>query len=77
VAFSPDGEHLASASADITVRLWDVVTGAPLHALQGHSDVIETVAFSPDGKRLASASDDKTIRFWDAATGAPWPQAIA
>ncbi|RYP64263.1 hypothetical protein DL770_009223 [Monosporascus sp. CRB-9-2] len=69
VAFSPDGKTLASASRDMTVRLWDAATGAHRQTLEGHSDWVNAVAFSPDGKTLASASGDKTVRLWDAATG--------
>jgi hypothetical protein len=60
------GKTLASASADETVRLWDLATRRPLgEPLQGHTDYVLSVAFSPDGKTLASASWDKTVRLWD------------
>ncbi|KAL8296096.1 hypothetical protein RB600_001541 [Gaeumannomyces tritici] len=70
VAFSPDGQRLASASHDNTVKLWDAATGACLQTLEGHSYRVSSVAFSPDGQRLASASHDNTVKLWDAATGA-------
>ncbi|KAH6623588.1 hypothetical protein F5144DRAFT_606071 [Chaetomium tenue] len=70
VAFSPDGNTLASASHDKTIRLWDTATGAHQQTLKGHGDSVSAVAFSPDGNTLASASHDKTIRLWDTATGA-------
>jgi WD40 repeat protein len=70
VAFSPDGELLATASADKTVRLWDVQSGEQHgEPLKGHTDSVKGVAFSPDGKLLASASWDKTVRLWDVASG--------
>ncbi|MBI1877295.1 MAG: protein kinase [Chloroflexi bacterium] len=69
VAFSPDGLHLATASADKTVKIRDAATGRTLLTLMGHTAGVSGLAFSPDGLRLATSSDDKTARIWDVATG--------
>ena len=78
VCFSPDGQRLASASEDKTVKLWDAQTGQETRTLTGHTILVFSVCFSPNGKRLASGSgsiDPKTrriwgeVRVWDAATG--------
>ena len=76
VAFSPDGNTLASASADKTVRLWDVRTGGLYQTLSGHTEAVVAVQFSPDGRIVATASAGLAplshhgeLKFWSAETG--------
>jgi hypothetical protein len=74
IAFSPDGQILASASADRTIMLWDVATGEPVGTpLRGHISMIGSIMFSPNGETLASVSSvDGTIILWDVATRQPF-----
>ena len=69
VAFSPDGQRLASGGFDQTLRIWDSASGKELFALKGHAVAVSSVAFSPDGQRLASGGFDRTVRIWDSASG--------
>ena len=64
VAFSPDGDLLASGSNDDTVQVWRVSDGAWLHTLDGHTNDIWEVAFSPDGAWLVSGGYDGVVRVW-------------
>jgi WD40 repeat protein len=70
VAFSPDGEHVVTASYEGTARIWSSTSTEEPVLLTGHTDLIQTAAFSPDGTRVVTASFDATARVWDAATGA-------
>jgi WD40 repeat protein len=69
VAFSPDGQLIATASADGTAKIWNTLTGKLLHTLQGHTSWIPAVAFSPDGQLIATASADGTAKIWNTLTG--------
>ncbi|MGH1433768.1 MAG: WD40 repeat domain-containing protein [Lewinella sp.] len=69
IAWSADGNLIATASDDQMVGIWDAHTGEMQHFLSGHTDWVRDVDFSPDGKVLVSAGDDGLLRFWDTATG--------
>lgn len=70
IAVNRHGTLLASASADTTVRLWDLQAGGKSTILNGHTDAVGAVAFSPDGTLLASAGADQTVRLWELPSGA-------
>ncbi len=65
ISYSPDGKHIASSSADCTVKVWDTQTGRVTTTFKGHANVVDGVSFSPDGKRIASASADHTLKLWN------------
>jgi WD40 repeat protein len=65
VSFSPDGQTIATASADQTVKLWTMEgKELSLSPLKGHEALVHSVSFSPDGKTIATASWDETVKLW-------------
>src|SRR5262245_56377739 len=60
VVFRPDGEYLASAGVDGTVKLWHWRTGELARSL-AHPVGVTAVAFSPDGVYLATGSYDRSV----------------
>jgi WD40 repeat protein len=79
VAFSPDGQRLATSGQDREPAVWDLQTGQRALALTGHAEPlipdawlfvgIQDITYSPDGALLATAGADATARIWDASSG--------
>jgi hypothetical protein len=62
---------LASCSADMTVRLWNPVTGTALKTLPGFTDMVYAVAISPDGKLVAGGAANGEVRVFKTSDGSP------
>jgi WD40 repeat protein/tetratricopeptide (TPR) repeat protein len=75
VAFSPDGETLATASADTSVRLWSGKDGASLGILgleprfARHAATVKTARFFDDDTHVASGDQSGSVRLWEVASG--------
>jgi len=76
VAFSADGQTIASGAADNQIKLWDAVGGGLIRTLSGHTDYVGALEFSPDGMLLASGAggfnspEDNSIKIWRVVDGA-------
>jgi WD40 repeat protein/serine/threonine protein kinase len=68
VAFSSDGQWLASASEDASARIWDVATGHQLSTFRGHTGQVLCVQFLPDKSFVVSGGEDGKIHVWDSLT---------
>jgi len=67
VAFSPDGNMVATGARDGKVAL-SKADGTPVaEPFQAHSEAVSALAFSPEGQ-LVSGGGDGVVRFWDVAT---------
>lgn len=68
VAFSLDGQYLATASGDRTARIWHIPSGNLIVQL-AHEEAVVDVVFSPDTRYLATASEGGTAGIWEVPSG--------
>lgn len=65
IAFAPNGTTFATASADTTVKVWDLrafsPTMQPLETYTAHTDAVERVAIAQNGV-IVTASVDQSVR---------------
>jgi WD40 repeat protein len=71
IAFSPDGNSLASGGNEAVILLWDVDTGSVREHLFGHSFTVHDLDFSSDGNILISGGSDNKVIIWDLQKSEP------
>lgn len=69
VAFSPNGQQLATSDTNGSIHIWSVANGKQLAACNGHNSWVWSVTFSPTQPILASCGQDHQVRLWDCHTG--------
>jgi len=69
VAYSRDGQFLATASADRDVKVFRAGDATLVKTFEGHTHYVLGVAWRADGLQLASSGADKTVKVWDFHAG--------
>jgi WD40 repeat protein len=68
LAIAPDSSWLATGGEDMTVRIWDAVTGDARATLTGYPGNVFAVVIAPNGSWLAVGGGDQTVRIWETTT---------
>ncbi|KAK7343791.1 hypothetical protein VNO77_12826 [Canavalia gladiata] len=65
LAFSHDGQHLASGSLDGIIKVWDVSGNLEARRLEGPGEGIEWLRWHPRGPILLAGSEDFMVWMWN------------
>ena len=65
MAFSPDGQWLATGGSESGVRIFDVETRTERAILRSHKGPVTDIAFSPDGQLVLTGSSDGSAKLWE------------
>ncbi|MCC9602478.1 serine/threonine protein kinase [Stieleria sp. JC731] len=68
VDFTPNGDKVAAAIEDGSVRLWDVASQKVLRSFDAHKGIAWTIQFHPNGQLVATSGDDGMVKLWNAET---------
>eukprot|EP00292_Cryptomonas_paramecium_P022059 CAMPEP_0113698158 /NCGR_PEP_ID=MMETSP0038_2-20120614/22548_1 /TAXON_ID=2898 /ORGANISM="Cryptomonas paramecium" /LENGTH=157 /DNA_ID=CAMNT_0000621277 /DNA_START=39 /DNA_END=509 /DNA_ORIENTATION=- /assembly_acc=CAM_ASM_000170 len=71
VAWSPDGNQIATSCKDGTLKLWDVDTRAEIATMRPHPSAGIWAAWSPDGRRIATYGLAQPLLLWDPSAAQP------
>ena len=68
LSWSPDGQFVASGSADKTVQVWRASDGTLLYTLLGYDDPVTSIVWATDRQNVIASSgmSDGTVQVWDA-----------
>ena len=69
MAFSPDGQRLATSAQDNGIAIWDIRTGMLEQTLIGHTSIVTVLVWSGDGRQIASGGSGGQLFLWAAASG--------
>ena len=67
VIYTPDGQHILSASDDHSIRMWDVNTGIDIKTFAGHQSGVKCLDITDDGRYLVSGDRSGSVIIWDVA----------
>lgn len=74
IAYSPDGQYLATSVFGERTVISEVKTGKTINLLRGHNGHVRALTFDASGQRIATSGNDGSVRVWDLKRHIDYPQ---